>query len=188
MKGEFKMKLSEMTYEQLVDLFNNNKSIRDKAFDRAMDEAEYWCGEYLDCFKPWAVDYSIGWDRGAYFRIKNRCYSFLDSMEKLQKDYGFLEDKYTSKIDELRKMLDHYNYDNMSDEEFNTLDEKLYKEFDELEEATFKRLMLEYKAAFEEDTQIDIFVSCMVDELEADGYTVEGYKLVREVRYTETLE
>lgn len=181
------MKLSDMTYEQLVDLFNNNKSIRDKAFDRAMDDAQYWCGEYLDCFDRRAVDYSIGWDRGAYFRIKNR-YGFLDGMEKLQKDYGFLEDKYTSKIDELRKMLDRYNYDDMSDEEYNALEEKLDDEFDELEEKTFKRLMLEYKAAFEEDAQIDIFVSCMVDELEDDGYITEGYKLVREVRYTETLE
>ena len=181
------MKLSEMTYEQLVDLFDNNKSIRDKAFDRAMDEAQYWCGEYLDCFERRAVDYSIGWDRGAYFRIKNR-YGFLDGMEKLQYGYCFLEDKYTSKIDELRKMLDRYNYDDMSDEEYNALDEQLDEEFDELEEATFKRLMLEYKAAFEEETQLDIFVSCMVDELEADGYITEGYKLVREVRYTETLE
>lgn len=182
------MKLSDMTYEQLVDLFKNNKSIRDKAFDRAMDDAQYWCGEYLDCFDRRAVDYSIGWDSGAYFRIKNRCYSFLDSMEKLQKDYGFLEDKYTSKIDELRKMLDRYNYDDMNDEEYNALDEKLDEEFDELEEATFKRLMSEYEAAFEEETQLEDFVSYMVDELEADGYTVEGYKLVREVHYMETLE
>lgn len=181
------MKLSEMTCEQLVDLFDNNKSIRDKAFDRAMDDAQYWCGEYLDCFKRWAVDYSIGWDRGAYFRIKNR-YGFLDGMEKLQKDYCFLENKYTSKIDELRKMLDHYNYDDMSDEEYNALDEQLDEEFAELEEKTFKRLMSEYETAFEENAQIDIFVSCMVDELEADGYITEGYKLVREVRYTETLE
>lgn len=181
------MKLSEMTYKQLENLFNNNKSIRDKAFDRAMDDAQYWCGEYLDCFERGAVDYSIGWDGGAYFRIKNR-YGFLDGMEKLQKDYGVLEDKYTSKIDELRKMLDHYNYDDMSDEEYNALDEMLDEEFDELEEKTFERLMLEYKAAFEEETQLDIFVCCMVDELEADGYITEGYKLVREVRYTETLE
>lgn len=181
------MKLSEMTYEQLADLFNNNKSIRDKAFDRAMDDAQYWCGEYLDCFDRRVVDYSIGWDRGAYFRIKNR-YGFLDGMEKLQKDYCFLENKYTSKIDELRKMLDRYNYDDMSDEEYNALDERLDEEFAELEEKTFERLMSEYKVAFEEYVQLEDFVSYMVDELEADGYIVEGYKLVREVRYTETLE
>lgn len=181
------MKLSEMTYKQLVDLFNNNKSIRNKAFDRAMDNAYFWCGEYLDCFEHGAVDYSIGYDRGAYFRIKNR-YGFLDGMEKLQKDYCFLENKYTSKIDELRKMLDRYNYDDMSDEEYDALEEKLDEEFDELEEKTFKRLMLEYETAFEENAQLDIFLSCMVDELEADGYITEGYKLVREVRYTETLE
>lgn len=185
------MKLSEMTCEQLVDLFNNNKSIRDKAFDRAMDNAQYWCSEYLGYFERWAVDYSIGWDRGAYFRIKRRAdyrYSFLNSLEKLQNIYSFLEDKYTSKINELRKMFDRYNYDDMGDEEYNALEEKLDEEFDELEEATFKRLMLEYEAVFEEDTQLDIFVSCMVDELEADGYTVEGCKLVREVHYTEILE
>lgn len=181
------MKLSEMTYEQLVELFNNNKSIRDKAFDRAMEDAQIWCGEYLDCFDCRAVDYSIGWDRGSYFRIKNR-YGFLDGMEKLQKDYGFLGGKYTSKIDMLRKMLDYYNHDNISDKEHNALEEKLDEEFDDLEEKTFKRLMLEYAAAFEEETQLDIFVSCMVDELEADGYIVEGYKLVREVHYMETLE
>lgn len=181
------MKLSEMTYEQLAELFDNNKSIRDKAFDRAMDNAQFWCGEYLDCFERGAIDYSIGYDRGAYFRIKNR-YGFLYGMEKLQKGYGFLEDKYTSTIDELRKMLDHYNYDDMSDEEYDALDEKLDEEFDELEEKTFERLMSEYEAAFEEETQLDIFVSCMVDELEADGYTVEGYKLVREGHYMETLE
>lgn len=187
MKGEFEMKLSEMTYEQLVELFNNNKSIRDKAFDRAMDNAQFWCGEYLDCFNRDAISYSIGYDRGAYFRIDNR-YGFLDGLEKLQKNYGFLKDEYTSKIDELRKMLDRYNYDDMSDEEYNVLEEKLDEEFDELEEKTFKRLMSEYEAAFEEDTQISTFVSCMVDELEADDYIAEGYKLVREVHYMETLE
>lgn len=179
------MKLSEMTYEQLVDFFNHNKTIQNKAFDRAMDNAQFWCGEYLNCFEHRAVDYSIGYDRVAYFRIKNR-YCFLKGMEKLQEDYGFLEDRYTNKIDELRKMLDHYNHDDMSDEEYAVLEERLDEEFNELEEKTFKRLMSEYEAAFEEDVQIDTFVTCMIEDFE--DYEVKGYKLMREVRYIEELE
>ena len=148
------------------------------------DNAAFWCSEYLDCWKK-GIDYCIGWDRGTYFRILNED-DFLDGLEKAQKDYCFLADEYNETIEYCRKLvnrLDEIGYTLSIDNE-DRLTNRKNELLEELENACYKRFMLEYETCFEKENQIEYFVEFYVDaRLDNNFYVNEEFELFEHVEF-----
>ena len=148
----------DLNTEELTLVFENNSKLQEKVFDDMFDNAAFWCSEYLNCWKG-GIDYSIGWDRGTYFKCTDQN-SFLDGLEKAQETFCFLADEYNKTIKYCRELIE------------------------ELENACYKRFMGEYEYCFDSKNQLDYFLNFYADErMDEDFYIDENYLLYEHVEY-----
>lgn len=181
--------LNELNLEELKEVYEKNSKLQTMVFDDMMETASLWCDEYLDCFERGSVDYCIGWDRGTYFKCKNRD-GFIDGLKKAQKNYGFLSDDYNSKIEYVEKLigrLEHLVYwDEVNEDRLNVRIDEL---IEELETACYQRFMNEYEYCFNSENQLDYFINDFVERcLEDQEYYVdEDMIMYRDIYYKECL-
>lgn len=178
-------KLNELNREELIKVFETNSKLQEKVFDDMFDNANFWNSEYLDCWQRGAIDYSIGWDRGTYFESKDN-ELFIDGLKKAQETFCFLEDRYNTTIEYTEKLLNKldYLYYNGSEENYNRLETRINELTEELENACYKRFMLEYETCFDNDTQEDHFISFYVYErMNDDFYINANYELFEHIEY-----
>ena len=88
--------VKDLSTEELKLVFENNSKLQEKVFDDMFDNADFWCGEYLDCWNRKGIDYYIDWDIGTYFKCNDRDY-FIDGLKKAQRAYCFLADEWNKK-------------------------------------------------------------------------------------------
>ena len=180
--------VKDLSTEELKLVFENNSKLQEKVFDDMFDAADFWNGEYLDCWKRDAINYSIGWDRGTYFKSKDNVL-FIDGLKKAQRNHYFLDDKYNNKIEHVEKLLNKldYLYYNSSEENYNRLETRIDELIEELENACYKRFMSEYEYCFDSKNQLDYFLNFYADErMDNDFYVDEEYTLFEHVEYVKS--
>lgn len=188
-KEDFKMKnVKDLNTEELKLVFENNSKLQEKVFDDMFDNANFWNGEYLDCWNRKGIEYYIGWDRGTYFKSKDN-ELFIDGLKEVQRIYCFLADKYNKKIEYVEKLLNklNYLYYNSSEENYNRLEMRIDELIEELETACYDRFMSEYEYCFDSKNQLDYFLNFYADErMNNDFYVDEEYILFEHVEYVKS--
>ena len=174
----------DLNIEELKLVFENNSKLQDKVFDDMCDNAAFWCDEYLECWKRGSIDYCIGWDRGTYFKAKDRG-GFLEGLKKAQKIYGFLADEWNEKINYVEHLINRLNnlvyWDEVNEERLNNRIDEL---IEELENACYKCFMDEYEYCFDSKNQLDYFLNFYADErMDNNFYVDEEYTLFEHVEY-----
>ena len=181
-------KLNELNQEELRHVFENNSKLQEKVFDDMFNNADFWCGEYLICWNRRGIDYSIGWDRGTYFKCTDKNY-FIDGLKEVQHIYCFLDDKYNDKIEHVEKLLNKldYLYYNSSEENYNRLETRIDELIEELENACYDRFMNEYEYCFNSKNQLDYFLEFYAAErMDNDFYVDEEYTLFEHIEYVKS--
>lgn len=174
---------NNLNNEELKKVWENNSKLRQRVFEDMQDAAGYWCGEYLECWDCGAIDYSIGYDRGSYFRYV-RMSKFIEGLERAQKDYCFLSDEHNAVIAYCRKLYDKQDelYNNGDYINGDRVIERLEELLKELESECFKRFMSEYEATFDEEAQLDYFIDFYYHERMNDNfYLDEDFKLYERI-------
>lgn len=179
-------KLHELNNEELKKVFEVNSKLQKKVFEDMFDNADFWNGEYLECWKN-GIDYSIGWDRGTYFKCTDREY-FIDGLKKAQHEYCFLADKWNEKIDYVEHLINRLNnlvyWDEINEDRLNNRIDEL---IEELENACYKRFLDEYEYCFEYESQLVHFLNFYVfdvsEKMDNDFYIDEDYKLFEHIEY-----
>ena len=177
--------LKELSIEELELVFENNSKLQEKVFNDMIDNAGFWCDEYLDCWKSGGIHYCIGWDRGTYFKCTDREY-FIDGLKKAQKDHYFLADKYNDKIEYVENLLNKLDnlYYNSSEENYNRLETRINELIEELETACYDRFMSEYEYCFNSENQLNYFLEFYAAErMDNDFYVDEEYTLFEHIEY-----
>ena len=177
--------VKDLNTEELKLVFENNSKLQEKVFDDMFDAADFWCGEYLNCWKRGAIDYSIGWDRGIYFKSRDDKL-FIDGLKEAQHIYCFLADEYKKKIEYVENLLNRleYVYYNSSEENYNRLETRVNELIEELENACYNRFMNEYEYCFDSKNQMEYFLDFYVDEkMDNNFYVDEEYTLFKHVEY-----
>ena len=170
-KGGTKLKRSiyKLTVDELRKVFFANSKLRSDVLDDFENNEMCWISEYLDCFRKSLSDWSIGfsgYDKN--FICVRDDESFLEGLLKAQRDYGFLEDKYTPIIVETLQQLRYageYNGE-ISNEEYErialevetnikTLEDAVIEEFDSLTEKPSDERLLEYFIEFYIDSRME---------------------------------
>ena len=176
-----------LNIEGLKLVFENNSKLREKVFDDMLDNAAFWCSEYLDCWERGGIDYCIGWDRGTYFKCTDRDY-FIDGLKTAQKTFCFLADKWNAKIEYVEHLINRLNnlvyWDEVNEERLNNRIDEL---IEELENACYKRFMDEYEYCFDSKNQLDYFLEFYSNERMDDAFYVdEEYKLFEHIEYVKS--
>lgn len=183
-------KLNELNREELRRVFDENKALRGIVFDHAAENADFWIGEYLDCFEYGALDYSL--DVSGYynhFRVKNFT-KFLDGLENAQKTYCFLADEYNEIIKKAAALNEKYqneHYYNLSDLNYERIEKRLTELIESLEAACYDVIRAEYDACYNDKYLFEYFIDGYLDEMNTDNFYVdENYKLFEHVEYEKT--
>ena len=124
--------LSELSLDELKKVYDSNSKLQQNVQEDIEESVMYWISEYLNCFRNSLSDWSIGFYQHNYIRVREGSEKqFLEGLLTAQKDYGFLKDEFTPKIE---KLIEDYNkleelyYDNEMEEEYNKLEEETEKE------------------------------------------------------------
>ena len=178
--------LNELNLEELRKVYENNNKLQEKVFEDMFDNAALWCSEYLNCWKG-GIDYSIGWDRGTYFKCTDQN-SFLDGLEKAQETFGFLADKYNKTIKYCRELINKTYYLSLTEKNWERLENRIDELIEELENACYKRFMDEYEYCFDSKNQLDYFLDFYVAErMDGDFYINDNYELFEHVEFERSL-
>lgn len=96
-------KFKELTIEQLTEIVNRSKKLRDELDEYIQDCEMIWISEKLSVLKPSLKDWSIGFFNQNYITVKD-WHDFLDCVIDSAKTYGASDrmEKLISKCDKLR--------------------------------------------------------------------------------------
>lgn len=115
-------KFSDMEIDDVINVINDSKTLRDM-LDRYIQETEGdWLGELLSCFDRQAIDSSIGFFDSNYFTVKDSDL-FLDGVRKYHENYGL-----TTNAEKLFKRCEKLQGTNLFDYWCNQLAEMYYKD------------------------------------------------------------
>lgn len=176
--------LNELNPGELKLVFENNSKLQKEVLNDMFENANYWSGEYLKCWKRGAIDYCIGWDRGTYFEVKDR-QEFIDGLKEAQNTFCFLADEWNKKINYAEHLINRLNnlvyWDEVNEERLNNRIDEL---IEELETACYKRLMSEYEECFDSENQLNYFLEFYSNERIDDNFYVdENYTLYEHIDY-----
>lgn len=154
-------KFSDMEIDEVINVINDNKTLRDM-LDRYIQETESdWLGELLRCFDQQAIDYSIGFFNSNYFTVKDSDL-FLEGVRKYHENYGL-----TTKAEKLLKRCEKLKGTNLFGYWCNQLAEMYYEDelksmVDYVEDASFEL----YQGSVGKKSRK--YVDCFVDNIIGD--------------------
>lgn len=178
-KGEFQMYkyIKDMENKGLMELFNNNSTIRERAKKEAIDNAYFWCGEYCDVVSAEGkIKYQYGVDCWCYFKHREDYeYDFLCAVSKLQKDFCFLADEWKVKVVEAKRLWCDIGKEE-DENKFAEMEDRFYSMIEEIEEACGKRLQEEFDYAISDEAAEEIFLERIADDM-GDFIADENYNV-----------
>ncbi len=184
MTGEFYKKLIDLDTDELRRVWDNNKGVRDRVFDYAMDDAYFWVDDYLHGLPHGAADYSIG-GQGDYFRVKDPV-GFLEWLKDAQRIYCLLpeNDEWSSwplieKAELLHYRMDELYYD-LSDENYNRMEARRDEILKELADTVQEVLSGEYEQFYEDENCFWYFVE-MQESIFGEEYWIDDTFILRNV-------
>ena len=106
-----KQYLSELRFDEIKKVLENNSDLWDKVLDRAINDAYFWLGEYLHGARRLKdIDYSIGYDRGDYFNIADMTSDVLEWIKSVEHDYGLFTEDLVKDAERCNRMYDFLEY------------------------------------------------------------------------------
>lgn len=177
--------LRELTNDELKVVFKKNDHLQHEVFNAMMDDAHYFnCEEILPCWKRNAIDYAIGYDRGAYFQARDK-ELFISGLQNAQRSFCFLADEYDDSIADAAMLVLRLKYGrDISEADEEAMEEQLDGIIEKLESACFERFMDEYRVCFEDDNLFDYFLNSYIETMTEECYVDDDYILYEEVSYT----
>lgn len=192
-------KLSELSFEEIVELIENNDDLDSYLFDKAQDYAMSLCDDYVRQMGK-SIRYEYGYGSKPWIEAKEGnsgdYSSFLDSLYKLQNSMPILNVKYDNILDECIELNNNLFY---GDYEYNENDwDRKYEELQdgiaELEGGFADSLEAMLDDAFSEKFQAEMFIE---DEFVSDKFLEdrfgttdwdlifvdENYELIEDVDY-----
>lgn len=96
-------RFSELSNEQLTNIVNRSKKLRDELDEYIQDSEMHWISEKLSCVKDSLANWSVGFYNQNFLRVRDY-EGFVDGVEKSIKMYGASE-KLEKKFHQVQKLL-----------------------------------------------------------------------------------
>ena len=96
-------RFSELSTEQLTNIVNRSKKLRDELDEYIQDSEMHWISEKLSCVRDSLSNWSVGFYNQNFLRVRDY-ESFVTGIEKSIKAYGASE-KLEKKFHQVQKLL-----------------------------------------------------------------------------------
>lgn len=176
MTGDFYKKLNDLGTDELRRVWNNNKGVRERVFDYAMESAYFQVGNYLHGLPCGVADYSIGGQRD-YFSVEDPD-GFLQWLKATQRTYCLLPENgkwnpwpLIEKAELIHNRMDSLYYD-LSDENYTRMETRRDEILDELADKVQEVLSGEYEYFYDEENCFSYFCE-MQESILGDGYWID---------------
>lgn len=156
--------INDLTFDEVKEFLSHNQDIDGEVFNRALDNAYFWVGDYLYGAPRESVDYEY-FGRGEHFTVKDATTAFMDWIDRVQRNYEWLKSDTYEKCKQAHEFwLYDYDIGELSDEqqsEYETL-------LEEIGDEIFALMKSEYWAAFEDDNRAETFMQSTEDFFDED--------------------
>jgi len=182
MTGGFYKKLSDLNRDELEQVWDNNKKLRERVFQTGMESACWVIDDWLHDLPHRAADYSIEGCGGDYFTVKN-VPDFLHWLEEAQKFWCLLpeNDEWSPwPLIEKAALLDErmdYLYHELSSENYERMESRRDEIIEELEEAVCKVFSGQYEYFYSDKNCFEYFVDTLDCYFDGDYWIDEDYIL-----------
>lgn len=96
--------LSELTYTELEKVYDNNEKVQQKTYSHLYDITMDNCMEIIGYWPSAAIDYEIGYGRGAFFMCVDES-GFIEGLKKVQEAFCFLPSALDSVIEKCALLI-----------------------------------------------------------------------------------
>lgn len=178
--------LKELNREELLKVYEYNEGLQEKVFDDMTESADFWLGEYLDCWERGAVDYSLDISGCYNYFTVTDFGKFLTGLQKAQDSFCFLSDKWNPVIAKAWQLYEKYTYNayDFSDLNYERIENRLTELIESLETACYSRVRDEYDYCFNEKNQMDYFLDFYIDTRTDDNFYInEDFELLEHIEY-----
>ena len=126
--------IKDMTTDELRDIWNANRKLRETVWNDAMEYVTFWQSEYLHSLDACAASYDIGYS-GAYMIVKNEKL-FLEWIISTNKDFGLFWDLEKDSPGNVKKLAEkgimlldkmEYEWDILSEENYTRIEKRLHE-------------------------------------------------------------
>ena len=155
--------INDLTFDEVKEFLSHNQDIDGKVFNRALDDAYFWVGEYLYGAPRESIDYAY-FGRSEHFTVKDVNYKFMRWIDDVQRDYEWLNESTYNKCKQAYELWEADKVRDLSDEEWEEYDTLK----DEIGDEIFALMKSEYWAAFEDDNRAETFIQSTEDFFDED--------------------
>lgn len=184
MNGEFFKKVSDLSRDELEQVWEQNKQIRERVWEWGMESAFDLIREYLADLPGRAADYSIG-GQGDYFTVKAPD-DFLDWLKDVQRDFCLLPENeewdpwpLISKAVDLDNRMSYLYYET-SAENYERMETRRDELVEELADEVLRVLSAEYEYYNSESNCLETFCSQLEWFCGEDFWVDDEYNLWEE--------
>ena len=149
--------LNELTTTELKKVYENNRGIREKAFNLYADCIWGWVNEYVCYFSTGDVDICFDSYNYPIVHIKNT-YGFIEGLKNITKDFGLFNDDEVQTIIEFENLFNSLADYDMDSDEYTDCETKIELAEKEMVEMLTKRLRDELDCMYNDDDILEYFV------------------------------
>lgn len=149
--------LNELTTTELKNVYENNKGIREKAFNLYADNVWNWVDEYISVFDRRNVEICFDSYNYPIIHIYNT-YEFIDGLKEMQRMFGVFNEEAEQKIIKFENLFNSLADYDMDSDEYTDCETKIELAEKEMVEILTKRLRAEPDCMYNDDDIIEYFI------------------------------
>jgi hypothetical protein len=172
----------ELTIEELEKVFNNNEKLQTMVYDAAIEDINFWVGEYFNCFERGALDCNIGYP-GNYITVKNN-YDFIQGLKELQKQYEYLSRDAEKDIKYCDHLMARYNDLPLNDyKNADLLENRIDELINGLKSEFLSKMVAEYDYYYDLENLKSYFLECYSENMSDNYYINDNFILYEHIEY-----
>ncbi len=175
-------KINSLTTDELKKVFNNNLVLQKEVYDDAIDTANIYVNDYLNCFECGTLEYNIGYP-GDYMIVKNK-YDFIQGLKEVYKMFCILPDETLAMINYCDKLMERYDNIPFYDcKNTDRLEKRINELVTELKNIFFERILDEYNFYYNGDNLQEYFLDSWIEATNDNYYVDDNYTLYQHIEY-----
>lgn len=175
-------RINNLTIDELKKVFTNNQKLQNEVYNDAIDIADLYVRDYMNCFEAGAIDYNIGYP-GDYITVKD-ARKFNNGLRDVYKSFCVLPDESLKVINYCDDLLNRYEEIYMIDwKNANRLEKKISELTTDLKNVFLKRVLNEYNYYYNGDNLQEYFIENYIEIMNDNYYVDDNYILYQHIEY-----
>lgn len=175
-------KINNLTINELKKVFANNQELQNEVYNDAIDVANMYIRDYMECFESGAIYYNIGYP-GDYITVRD-ARKFVDGLRDIYKSFCVLPDESLKLINYCDDLLNRYEEIYMINwKNADRLEKRINELITDLKNVFFERVLVEYNYYYNGDNLQEYFIENYMERMNDNYYVDDNYILYQHIEY-----